>query len=572
MTNSFRATPHGGKLVNLVVDGQRAAELKHLSRDLPAVALSDRQLGDLELLMNGAFSPLRGFMNRGDYESVLERMRLRDGTLWPLPICLDVSSAEAERLAPGQPVALHDAEGFMLAVMHIEDIWAIDKRREAEQVFGTRETAHAGVEDLFNRMGSHYLGGRLEGIQLPLRFAFKRHRHTPAEVRILYQKLGWRRIIGFQTRNPMHRAQFEMTLRAMAEAKANLLLHPVVPRVQPGDIDTYTRIRCYLEVYRHYPPNMMLLSLLPFYMRMAGPREAVLHAILRKNYGCTHFIIGPHHASPGRGPDGSPFYDADAAKRLALSFGDELEIGIMAMPELVYVPEEDAHLPAAAVAPGAKVSSLTDDEFHRRLRTGKPVARWFTFREVIEELQRAHPPRHRQGFTIFCTGLSGAGKSTVARVLYARFQEMGGRPVTLLDGDIVRRNLSSELGFSKQDRDINVRRIGFVASEITKNRGIAICAPIAPYRMTRRQIRRQIEHYGGFIEIYVNTPLEVCEGRDRKGLYAKARAGMIKGFTGVDDPYEAPRVPEVTLDTSDMTPDEAAQEVLLFLEREGFIK
>ena len=570
--DSHRVIPYGGELVNLMTNPERAQALKTLSRDLQTITLTSRQLSDLELLMNGAFSPIKGFMTSADYESVIDRMRLQDGTLWPIPICLDVSEAEAGRLEVGQTVSLCDSEGFMLAVLHVEDIWRIEKSRECERVYGTQDVGHPGVDYAVNQTGTHYVGGRIEGIQLPLHFAFKRHRHTPAEIRKLYGKLGWRRIVGFQTRNPLHRAQFELTLRGMAEAKANLLLHPVVRRVKPGDIDTYTRIRCYLEASRHYPPNMMLLSLLPLAMRMAGPREALLHAIIRRNYGCTHFIIGRDHAGPGMDKDGRPFYDPDEAKKMALSLTDELGITILPFEEMLYVVEEDAYMSVSEASPDVQVRSLSDDEFNLRLRTGKRIPEWFTFPEVIEELCQAHPPRDRQGFTVFCTGLSGAGKSTIARVLYARFLEMGKRPVSLLDGDVVRRNLSSELGFSKEHRDINVRRIGFVASEITKNRGIAICAPIAPYAVTRRQIRHTIEAYGGFIEVHVDTPLEVCESRDRKGMYAKARLGLIKGFTGVDDPYESPENPEVRIDTTDLTPDEAAQEVLLYLERARYIK
>jgi sulfate adenylyltransferase len=564
--------PHGGELVDLVAGAERAEILKRLAGNLQSLTLSSRQLADLELLMNGAFSPLRGFMTSADYESVLDRMRLQNGLLWPIPICLDVSEAEARRLEPGQSVALRDSEGFMVAVLHVEDTWAADKTREAEAVYGTRDVGHPGVDILFNRSGTHYVGGTVEGVQLPLHFAFKRLRHTPREIRAIYQKLGWRRVVGFQTRNPLHRAQFELTLRAMDRAKANLLLHPVARRARPGDIDYYTRIRCYLAAGRYYPPNMMLLSLLPLAMRMAGPREALLHALIRKNYGCTHFIIGRDHAGAGCRTDGCAFYEPEASMELAKDCEEELGIEIVSMEEMVYAVEEDAYMPASEVPPETTVRTLGLDEFHRRLREGKRVPEWFSFPEVIEELRRGYPPRHRQGFTIFCTGLSGAGKSTIARVLYARFLEMGGRPVTLLDGDIVRRNLSSELGFSKEHRDINVRRIGFVASEITKNRGIAICAPIAPYAATRRQIRQLIENYGGFVEVFVSTPLDVCEQRDRKGLYAKARAGLIKGFTGIDDPYEPPEAPEVMIDTTSLTPDEAAQEVLLFLERSGFIK
>jgi len=599
MTN----TPHGGKLVNLIVSPERSNDLKKLSRDLHSITLTNRQLSDLELIMNGAFSPLRGFMTKQEYDSVIENMRLPDGTLWSLPICLDISRSEADSLKTGQMTALRDNEGFMVAVMAVEDIWEADKPFEAEKIYTTQDTAHTGVDYLFNHTGTHYIGGTVEGIQFPLHFAFRRLRHTPEEIRALYKKLGWRRIVGFHTRNPLHRAQFEMTLRAMAQAKANLLLHPVVRRVRPGDIDTYTRIRCYLKISTKYPPNMMLLSLLPLSMRMAGPREALLHAIIRKNYGCTHFIIGRNHACPvgsslrleptteRRHTVGSSlrleptterleptieekcsFYEQDASKNLVQSFSDELGINIVPFDNIVYAMEQDSYMPENEVPTGNTVHSLSDDEFHVRLRTGKRIPEWFTFPEVIEVLQQGYPPRHKQGFTLFFTGLSGAGKSTIARVLYARFLEMGGRPVTLLDGDIVRQNLSSELGFSREHRDINVRRIGFVASEITKNRGIAICAPIAPYKDTRQQIRQSIENYGGFVEVYIATPLDVCESRDRKGLYAKARAGILKGFTGIDDPYEAPEKPEVFIDTTDMTPDEAAQEVLLYLERAGYIK
>ncbi len=564
--------PHSDKLVNLIVDPDRAQDLKKLSRNLQSITLNSRQISDLELLMNGAFSPLRGFMTSDDYCSVRDTMRLRDGTLWPIPVCLDISEEQSRQLGVGQSVALRDGEGFMVAILTIEDIWPADKALEAERVYGTQDMSHPGVEYLFNNTGTHYAGGAIEGIQFPLHFAFRRYRHTPLEMRSLYRKLGWRRIVGFHTRHPLHRAQFELTLRAMALAKANLLLHPVVRRVRPGDIDTYTRIRCYTAVSEKYPPNMMLLSLLPLSMRMAGPREALFHALIRKNYGCTHFVVGRNHAGPGLRSDGKPFYDDHAVKELVQSFGDELGISVIHFDEMVYVPEEDAHFPVNEVPERAAVRSLSDEEFHKKLREGKRIPEWFTFPEVIQVLQKAYPPRHNQGVTIFCTGLSGAGKSTIAQILYSRFLEMGGRPVTLLDGDVVRLNLSNELGFSKEHRDINVRRIGFVASEITKNRGIAICAPIAPYIETRRQIRRLIENYGGFVEVYVATPLEVCESRDRKGLYAKARAGLLKGFTGVDDPYEAPESPEVFIDTADMTPDEAAQEVLLYLERAGYIR
>ena len=564
-------TPHGDELMNLLVDEDRKEVLKDLSLHLSSISLSERQLSDLELMMNGAFSPLQGFMTQTDYEAVLDRMRLHDGTLWPMPVCLDLSEVETSMLEPGQSVALRDPEGFMLGVMHIDEIWPIDKNREAQAIYGTKDTVHPGVDYLFHHMGSHYIGGHIEGVNMPLHFDFKNIRFTPHEVRAACTKLGWRRMVGFQTRSPLHRAQFEMTLRGMRSAKANLLLQPVVGATKPGYIDYYTRVRCYQAASDHYPPNMMLLALLPLAMRMAGPREALWHALINKNFGCTHFIVGRDYAGPGNKKAGEPFYAPYAAQELLMVFQEEIGIQMIPFEEMVFIPEKAQY---------ALRGDLRDDEEHKNLsgtelldlvRSGREIPEWFTFPEVIEELRRAYPPRTRQGFTVFLTGLSGSGKSTIAKVLQSRFLEMGDRPVTLLDGDIVRRHLSSELGFSKEHRDVNVRRIGFVASEITKNRGIAICAPIAPYALSRRQIREMIEQYGGFIEVYVATPLDVCEQRDRKGIYAKARAGLIKGFTGLDDPYEEPEFCEVRVDTTEMTPDEAAQDVLLELQRQGYI-
>ena len=565
-------TAHSGELVNLIVSEERASVLKALSRSLQSITLSASAASDLELIMNGAFSPLRGFMNRSDYESVLDRMRLQDRTLWPIPVCLGISESEAQRLESGQSVALRDNEGFMLAVLHVKDIWPIEKEREAEAVYGTHDPEHSGVRCLFDSPGKYYVGGAIEGIQLPLHSTFKSMRHSPLEMRNLFKKLGWRRIVGFHTRNPLHRAQYELTIRAMAQVKANLLLHPVAGNVNPGDMDYYTRTHCYLAAGKNYPANMMHLSLIPLTMRLAGPREALWHAIIRRNYGCTHFIVGPNHASPGPNADGKPFYEKDAAMNLVTSFTEELGIEIVPFEEMVYVVDEDVFLPISEVPKGVQARFMSNDEFHSKLRNSRKIPDWFSFSDVVETIQQAYPPRHKQGVTVFFTGLSGAGKSTVARILHARFLEMRSRPVTLLDGDIVRQNLSSELGFSKEHRDINVKRIGYVASEITKNRGIAICAPIAPYASTRRHIRQIIEPYGGFIEVHVGTPVEICENRDRKGLYAKARAGLIKEFTGVSDPYEIPENPEVYIDTTDMTPDEAAQEVLLYMERAGFTR
>jgi sulfate adenylyltransferase len=510
-------------------------------------------------------------MTRSDYESVLDRMRLQNDSLWPIPICLDVSELQAHNLEAGQSVALRDPEGFLLAVMHIEDIWKIDPEKEATRVYGTKDKAHPGTNYLLTRAGRYYLGGRLEVLSLPLHFDFKKLRLTPAEIRAVFKKLGWKRMAGFLTRNPLHRPQFEMTINAMRQARANLLLLPIAGMTQPGDFDHYTRVRCYRHVVRHYPPDTHLLSLLPLAMRMSGPREALLHAIVSKNYGCTHFIAGRDHASPGPDSNGQPYYQSDGAIKLVESFSEEIGLTSIPFSEMVYLPFEDEYRNADQVPEGTQFISLSGSDIRDRIRSGRRIPEWATFPEVVEEMQKAYPPPRHQGFVVFFSGLSGAGKSTIAKILYARFLEIGDRPVTLLDGDIVRQNLSNELSFSKEHRDINVRRIAFVASEITKNRGIAICAPIAPYAATRREIREIIEQYGGFTEVHVSTPIEVCEKRDRKGMYAKARAGLIKGFTGVDDPYEIPESAEVRIDTTNIAPDEAAQEIMLHLQQKGFI-
>ena len=575
MSSSGWIEPHGGTLVNLVVDEARAALLKEISKNLTDVTLTEKQLCDLELLATGVFSPLEGFMTRIDYESVLDRMRLQNGLLFPLPICLEVSETKAGELEAGQSLALRDPEGFLLAVLHIEDIWPVEPEKEASKVYGTHDQRHPGVKLLFRADRQCYVGGGVEVISTPLHFDFKQVRLTTLEVRRLYKKLGWKRVVGFQTRHPIHRPQFEMSIRAMRQAKANLLLLPVVGMTKPGDFDHYTRVRCYHEVARHYPPNSFLLNLLPLAMRMAGPREALLHTIIAKNYGCTHFIVDRDHSNPGSDVSGRPLYGKDEARETAEAYSREIGIGIIPFEEMVYLPFEDEYRPIDQVPehPGEynQPIALSGADIRERIRTGRRVTEWAAFPEVIEELQKAYPPPQKQGVTIFLTGLSGAGKSTIARVLYSQCLERGGRPVTLLDGDIVRHNLSSQLTFSKEHRDINVRRIGFVASEITKNRGIAICAPIAPYAETRREIRSKIEDYGGFIEVHVSTPIDVCETRDRKGMYAKARAGLIKGYTGVDDPYEIPEKPELRIDTTEISPDEAAQEILLLMGQKGFI-
>ena len=570
MNNPNWIKPHGDLLVNLIVDQKRGQVLKEISLNLPDITLTERHLCDLELIASGAFSPLTGFMTKSDYESVIDRMELQNQIKWPLPICLDVTETIAKSLEAGQSLALRDQEGFLLAVMHLEDIWPIDRKKEALGVYGTTNQDHPGVHYLFQKTGDYYIGGQLEVLSLPLHFDFKQLRLTPLEVRRIYRKLGWQRVVGFQTNNAIHRPQFELIIKAMQKARANLLLLPNVGITRPGDFDHYTRVRCHQKIVKHFPPDSYILNLLPLAMRMAGPKEALLHMIIAKNYGCTHFIIGHDHAGPGVDKQNIPFYKNDEAIQLASLHAKEIGLSIISSKEMVYLPFEDEYRQASDVPPKSETISLSGSDIRKRIIQGKKIPQWATFPEVVKELCKAYPPPKKQGFTIFFTGLSGAGKSTVAKVLFSRFLEIGKRPVTLLDGDIVRQNLSSELSFSKEHRDINVHRIGFVASEITKNRGIAICAPIAPYQETRQEIRSSIEKYGGFIEVHVATPLDECEKRDRKGMYAKARAGLIKGYTGVDDPYDIPLEPEVRIDTSDLTPGEAAQEILLFLSQQGY--
>ena len=571
MNSDSTSIPHGGVLKNLVVSPDRAAVLKALAFNLPAVTFKDHHLCDFELLASGAFSPLEGYMIRADYESVLDRMMLQDGTFWPLPVCLDIPEITARHLEAGQSVALRDPEGYLLAVMHIEDLWPVDHKWEALGVFGTDDKSHSGVRHLSLETGKFYLGGKLEVICLPLHYDFKLLRFTPIEIRHELKKQGWQRIVGYQTASVIHRPQFELTLEAMRRAKANLLLLPIVGVTRTEDFNHYTRVRCYKEVFKHYPPDTAVLSLLPYFMRFAGPKEALLNAIVAKNYGCTYFVVCHDHAAPGCSPEDSQFYDWPASQEILQQQHESLGIELILFDEFVYLPFEDKFSFKGLVPEDTKSITMNGLDIRNRIISGRMVPPWASFPEVLDELRKTFPPPSKQGFTIFMTGLSGAGKSTIAKVLFSKMLEIGERPVTLLDGDIVRQNLSSELNFSKEHRDINVRRIGFVASEITKNRGIAICAPIAPYAMTRGEIRHAIETYGGFIEVHVATPLEECEKRDRKGMYAKARAGLIKGYTGIDDPYEVPEFPELRIDTTSITPDEAAHEILLFLGQKGYI-
>jgi len=558
----------------LLVDDARAQELKQTSLDLPSVTLSQRQLCDLELLMCGAFSPLTGFMGEKAYDNVLEHGSMPDGGVWPIPVTLDVAPDLADGLATGDRLALRDNEGFMLALLTVDDVWTPDRERECQLVYGTGDGNHPGVAYIKEQTQPVYVGGSVEGIELPTHYDYEDLRHTPEELRHLFHKLGWRRVVGFHTARPMHRLAREITMTAAKQAEAHILLHPVVGIGRPRDLSRFARVKCYQALRKHYPHGLTTLSLLPLATRMAGPREAVWHAIIRRNYGCTHFIVGPDHGSPpdeGRGR----FYASDAAKESVAERESDIGIRAVSFQRLAWSPGRARFVEVGGARDdrsGDDASAeMSDDMLVRRLSHGEDIPPWFSYPEVLDALRKVYPPRHRMGITLFFTGLSGSGKSTLARIMYGKFIEDGKRSTTLLDGDIVRRNLSSELGFSKQHRDLNVRRIGYVASEITKNGGVAICAPIAPYASTRRAVRELIEEHGAMIEIHVATPLDVCEQRDRKGLYAKAREGLIPEFTGISDPYEMPEHPQLRIDTSDRSPMEAAQEIFLYLLREGYL-
>jgi sulfate adenylyltransferase len=535
--------------------------------------LTQRQICDLELLMNGGFNPLKGFLSEDDYDSVVNTMRLKDGSLWPIPITLDVSEEFSKKLEIGQQIALRDQEGLILGTMTITHLWEPNKSHEAKMVFGTNDETHPAVNYLHNTAGKVYLGGPITGIQQPTHYDFRSRRNTPNELRTYFHKMGWRKVVAFQTRNPLHRAHQELTLRAAKESQANLLIHPVVGMGKPSDIDHFTRVRCYEAIMHQYPRSTTAMSLLNLAMRMAGPREAVWHGLIRKNHGCTHLIIGRDHAGPGVNSKGEDFYGPYDAHDLFRQHQEEIGIEMVDFKQMVYVQERAQYKPLNEIENEKNITilSISGTELRRRLARGLEIPEWFSFPSVVSELRKTNLPRAKQGFTVFFTGFSGSGKSTIANALMVKLMEMGGRPTTLLDGDIVRKNLSSELGFSKEHRDLNIRRIGFVASEITKNGGVAICAPIAPYAATRDAVREDIEQYGAFLEIHVATSIEECERRDRKGLYRLAREGKIKEFTGISDPYEAPEHPELRVETENANVDNCAHQILLKLESMGLI-
>lgn len=544
-------------------------------RDLQNVfslKLTTRQLCDLELLLVEGFKPLTGFLNETDYNQVLSSMHLANGALWPMPITLDVKTQIVDKLVIGQDLCLRDAEFYPIALLKIESIWLPDKQLEAQSVYGTTDVAHPGVDYLLNKTQPVYIGGAVQKIALPRHYDFNELRHTPEEIKQYFKKRAVKNIVGFQTRNPMHRAHQELTLRAAKSHQAKVLLHPVVGLTKSDDIDYITRVRCYQRLLNYYPNNLAHLSLLPLAMRMAGPKEALWHGLIRKNYGCTHFIVGRDHAGPGKDSKGNEFYEPYAAQELFAQYEGELKINMVPFQEMVYIKNKNCYKPINSVKKDEKLLRLSGTEVRRRLHNNEEIPEWFSFPDIIKQLRETYPAKNQQGFTLFFTGLSGAGKSTIANALIIKLRSISNKRISLLDGDIIRDNLSSELGFSKEHRNLNIQRIGFVAGEITKHRGIAICAPIAPYAKMRGQVRESIQQYGGFVEIYIATSLAICEKRDPKQLYKKARAGEIKYFTGIDDPYQPPNNPELLINTEDTMISEAVEQIINFLKKQGYLK
>ena len=561
-------SPYGGRLVDLTTPPDELLSLRAEATVLPSIQLSERATSDLELLATGAFSPMDRFMGKDDYKSVLEEMRLADGVLFPIPVTLPFDSDPAIKL--DESVALRTPQNELLGIMKVEEIYRWDRNEFARKVLGTTDPRHPLVAEM-DTWGRLNISGELKIVALPRHYDFRDLRLTPSETRSRLSAYGRRNVVAFQTRNPMHRVHEELTKRAIDEIDGVLLLHPVVGLTKPGDVDHYTRVRTYKALTsRYYDPRRVLLSLLPLAMRMAGPREALWHALIRRNYGANHLIVGRDHAGPGADSNGNPFYGPYDAQDSLLKHEDELGVKMVPFTEFVYVPDLDGYEEATKVPKGMSTASISGTDVREGfLAAGRRLPEWFTRPEVDAILAGTHPPKHHQGVCIWFTGLSGSGKSTTAEVMTSLLLEQG-RRVTVLDGDVVRTHLSKGLGFSKEDRDTNIRRIGFVATEVVAHGGVVICAAVSPYKATRNEVRNMVGK-GNFLEVFVDTPLSVCEARDSKGMYAKARRGEIKGFTGIDDPYEPPDNPDVTLDTVEHSAEHNARLVADKLAELGFL-
>ncbi|KAG6134630.1 Sulfate adenylyltransferase [Claviceps purpurea] len=568
-------SPNGGVLKDLFArDLPRQAELSEEAEKYPAIVLTDRHLCDLELILNGGFSPLEGFMNQKDYNGVVESNRLADGALFSMPITLDVSQEQIDALGikAGAKLTLRDSrDDRNLAILTVEDVYQPDKVKEAKEVFGSDDDTHPGIKHLFSVAKDFYVGGKLQAVNRLEHYDFLDLRFTPAELRSHFNKLGWQKVVAFQTRNPMHRAHRELTVRAARSQQANVLIHPVVGMTKPGDIDHFTRVRVYKALLPRYPNGMAALALLPLAMRMGGPREALWHAIIRKNHGATHFIVGRDHAGPGKNMNGKDHYGPYDAQILVQKYQEELGIKMVEFQEMIYIPDKDEYMPANEIPEGTRTMNISGTELRNRLKTGKDIPEWFSYPEVVKVLREQNPLPREKGFTVFLTGYNNSGKDQVARALQTTLNQGGGRPVSMLLGDTVRAELSRELGFSRQDRDLNIGRIAFVASELTKAGAAVIAAPIAPFETARVQARELVEKSGPFFLVHVATPLEYCEKTDRRGIYKRARDGEIQGFTGVDDPYETPSKPDLTVDLSKQNVRSIVHEIILLLESRGLL-
>ncbi|KAG8671770.1 Sulfate adenylyltransferase [Fusarium poae] len=568
-------TPHGGVLKDLFArDLPRQSELEAEAQQLPALTLSERHLCDLELILNGGFSPLEGFLTEKDYNGVVENNRLADGALFSMPINLDVNQADIDQLGlkAGARVTLRDfRDDRNLAILTVEDIYRPDKVNEAKKVFGSDDDTHPGVKYLFDTAKEFYVGGKLEAINRLEHYDFLDLRFTPSELRAHFNKLGWQKVVAFQTRNPMHRAHRELTVRAARSQQANVLIQPVVGLTKPGDIDHFTRVRVYKALLPRYPNGMAALALLPLAMRMGGPREALWHAIIRKNHGATHFIVGRDHAGPGKNKQGKDHYGPYDAQVLVQEHQEELGIKMVEFQAMIYLPDSDEYLPVNEIPEGTRTLNISGTELRHRLRTGKDIPEWFSYPEVVKVLREENPLPAEKGFTVFMTGYQNSGKDQIARALQATLNQGGGRPVSMLLGENVRHELSPELGFTRKDRDLNIQRIAFVASELTKAGAAVIAAPIAPFEDARKAARDLVEKSGPFFLVHVATPLEYCEKTDRKGVYASARKGEIKNFTGVDDPYEAPAKPDLVVDLEKQNVRSIVHQIVLLLESNGLL-
>lgn len=569
ITEQTLIAPYGGTLVDLMVPPDEIEDVKAAASHLPSIQLSERSICDLELLATGAFSPLDRFMGEEDHRSVLDELRLHTGHIFPIPVTLPIEPDSAVRT--GGDIALRGSQNELLAVMSVEEAYEWDRDEVEERVFGTHDPRHPLVTEM-HRWGKLNVSGRLRVLKLPARHDFHELRLTPAQTRVRLQTLGTDNVVAFQTRNPLHRVHEELTKRAAKEVDGVLLIHPVVGLTKPGDVDYYTRVRTYEALADgYYESGRVMLALLPLAMRLAGPREALWHALIRRNHGANFLIVGRDHAGPGVDSKGNPFYGPYDAQELVQGYTDELGVGMVPFREMVYLPDEDRYEEVSKVPPKTRTASISGTQVRDEyLSNGKSLPTWFTRPEVAQIMADTYPPRHQQGVCIWFTGLSGSGKSTTAEVVTVLLMEHG-RQVTVLDGDVVRTHLSKGLGFSKEDRDVNINRIGFVASEIARHGGIVVCAAVSPYKAARDDVRNMMGHEG-FIEVFMDTPLSVCEERDVKGMYAMARRGEITGFTGIDDPYEPPDDPEITLNTVTRSAEENARLILELLADRGYVR